>query len=137
MGIVEGEDNVTLVFVADDLGAWLIGLLTERGRTQLASVLLGTEQERALRLAATATVRQTATDLRPYDDAHAEQMALVISEVLLRNSAQTLNRSCVILAPGMAPSFVRSVRFSSLTREVFTFRADLVRQGLAGGLPTG
>ena len=70
-----------MVFVADDLAAWLIGLLADRGRRRLTTVLLGTEQERALRSAATTAVRQTARDLRPDDDEQAEHVALVISQV--------------------------------------------------------
>ncbi len=65
-----------MVFVADDLAAWLIGLLADRGRRRLTTVLLGTEQERALRSAASAAIQQTARDLRPVDDEQAEQVAL-------------------------------------------------------------
>ena len=49
-----------VVFVADDLAAWLIGLLADTGRKKLTTLVLGTEQERALRSAATAAVRLTA-----------------------------------------------------------------------------
>ena len=38
-----------MVFVADDLGAWLTGLLADAGRRKLTTVVLGTDQERALR----------------------------------------------------------------------------------------
>ena len=41
-----------MVFVADDLGAWLVGLLADAGRKKLITVVLGSEQERALRQAA-------------------------------------------------------------------------------------
>ena len=44
-------------FVADDLGAWLIALLADAGRKKLTTLVLGTDQERALRSAATAAVR--------------------------------------------------------------------------------
>jgi len=70
-----------VVFVADDLAAWLVGLLAEQSRRRLTTVLLGTEQERAVRSAATVAVQQTAKDLRPDDDGQAEQVALVISQV--------------------------------------------------------
>jgi len=56
------------VFVADDLGAWLTGLLADAGRRKLTALVLGTDQERALRSAATAAVRLTAAELRPDDD---------------------------------------------------------------------
>src|ERR1039457_5472288 len=48
------------VFVADDLGAWLVALLADRGRRRLTTVVLGSDQERALRQAARAAVQFTA-----------------------------------------------------------------------------
>jgi orotate phosphoribosyltransferase len=70
-----------MVFVADDLAAWLIGLLADAGRKKMTTLVLGSEQERALRSAATAAVKRTADELRPGDEEKAEQLALVISEV--------------------------------------------------------
>jgi tetratricopeptide (TPR) repeat protein len=70
-----------VVFVADDLGAWLIGLLADAGRKKLTSLALGSEQERALRSAATAAVQRAAEELRPDDDERAGQLALVVNEV--------------------------------------------------------
>ena len=70
-----------VVFIADDLGAWLTPLLADAGRKKLTTVLLGTEQERALRSAATAAVQQVARELRPDDNEQAEHVALVISQV--------------------------------------------------------
>jgi tetratricopeptide (TPR) repeat protein len=78
---LNGKDNGDVVFVADDLAAWLIGLLADRGRRRMTTILLGTEQERALRSAASAAIHQTARDLCPVDDKQAEQVALVISHV--------------------------------------------------------
>jgi hypothetical protein len=49
-----------VVFVADDLGAWLVGLIAEAGRKKLTTWVLGTDQERALRQAATAAIQVTA-----------------------------------------------------------------------------
>lgn len=54
-----------MVFVADDLGAWLAGLLADAGRKKLTTLVLGSEQERALRQAATAAVQLTARELTP------------------------------------------------------------------------
>ena len=76
-----GWDTGFVVFVADDLGAWLISLLADAGRKKLTTVLVGTDQERALRSAATVAVRLTASQLREGDDQQAEQVALVISQV--------------------------------------------------------
>jgi len=46
-----------MVFLADDLGAWLVGLLADAGRRKLTDLLLGDELDRALRQAATAAVQ--------------------------------------------------------------------------------
>ena len=70
-----------MVFVADDLASWLIGLIADAGRKRLTTALFATDQERALRLATTVAVQLTASELRPDDDEQAEQMALVISQV--------------------------------------------------------
>jgi hypothetical protein len=70
-----------MVWVADDLGAWLVGVLADAGRKKLAEFVLGTDQERALRQAATAAVGLTARELRPGDREQAGQLALVISQV--------------------------------------------------------
>jgi hypothetical protein len=70
-----------MVFVADDLAAWLTGLLADTSRKKLTALVLGTELERALRSAATTAVRLTAQELRPGGDEQAEHVALVISQV--------------------------------------------------------
>ena len=77
----QGWETAGVVFVADDLGAWLVGLLADAGRRKLTTLVLGSEQERALRQAATAAVQFTAGEL---DRACGEQTGLlrmVISEV--------------------------------------------------------
>ena len=70
-----------MVFVADDLGAWLVGLLADASRKKLIVLVLGSDQERALRQAATAAVRETAEEVSPSDSQQAEQIVGVISEV--------------------------------------------------------
>lgn len=70
-----------MVSGADDFGAWLIGLLADAGRKKLTAFVLGTEQERALRLAARAAVIQTAEELFPDDDRKRQDVVLVIGEV--------------------------------------------------------
>jgi len=70
-----------VVFVADDLGAWLVGLLADAGRKKLTSLVLGTDQQRALRQAAVAAVERTAGQLAPSGDERAEQLAMVVGEV--------------------------------------------------------
>jgi hypothetical protein len=76
-----GCDTDDVVFVADDLASWLIGLIADAGRKRLTTVLLGTDQDRAVRSAATAAVQLTASELSPDDDEQAEHVALVISQV--------------------------------------------------------
>jgi tetratricopeptide (TPR) repeat protein len=68
-------------FVADDLAAWLIGVLADAGRKKLLALALGTEQERALRQAATAAVWRVAGEVRPQGGAQAEELAIVVSEI--------------------------------------------------------
>lgn len=70
-----------MAFVADDLAAWLTGLLADVGRKKLTALVLGTDQERALRSAAAAAIRLTVEELRPGDQKRAEQLAMVISQV--------------------------------------------------------
>jgi hypothetical protein len=76
-----GWETAGVPFVADDLGAWLVGLLADAGRKKLTELVLGSDQERALRSAATAAVQRTAGELRPDDEEQAAQLALVISQV--------------------------------------------------------
>ena len=47
-----------VVFVADDLVAWLIGRLADAGFKKLTTLVLGTEQQRALRQAAATAVER-------------------------------------------------------------------------------
>lgn len=70
-----------MVFVADDLGAWLTALLADAGRKWLITAALGTDVDRALRRAATTAVNQTAADLRPEGGERAGELAMVISQV--------------------------------------------------------
>ena len=75
-----GWQTAGVVFVADDLGAWLVGLLADAGRKKLTALVLGTDQERALRQAATAAVQATAAEMNPSGGEQAEHTAMVISE---------------------------------------------------------
>ena len=70
-----------MVFVVDDLAAWLVGLLADAGRKKLTTLVLGDAQERALQQAAIAAVQDTADELSPSDGQRAGQIAMVISEV--------------------------------------------------------
>jgi len=70
-----------VVFVADALGGWLVGQLADAGRKKLTELVLGSEQQPALRRAADAAVWATAEELSPCGGEQAEQAAMVISEV--------------------------------------------------------
>jgi Tetratricopeptide repeat len=70
-----------VVFVADDLAAWLVGVLADAGRRNLTRLVLGSEQERALRQAAAAAIESTAMELDPLGGGQAGQLAMVVSEV--------------------------------------------------------
>ena len=70
-----------VVFVADALGTWLVEQLADAGRKKLTELILGSEQERALRRAADAAVWATAEEMSPSGGEQAGQVAMVISEV--------------------------------------------------------
>jgi hypothetical protein len=70
-----------VVFGVDALGAWLVEHLADAGRKKLTALILGDEQERALRQAATVAVRTTAAQMSQSDGERAEQLQMVISQV--------------------------------------------------------
>jgi hypothetical protein len=70
-----------VVFVADDLVAWLIGRLADAGFKKLSTLVLGTEQQRALRQAAAAAVERTVEQLAPSGGEQAEQLARAIGKI--------------------------------------------------------
>ncbi|HLK79828.1 MAG TPA: hypothetical protein VKU77_40020, partial [Streptosporangiaceae bacterium] len=70
-----------MVFVANALGGWLIGQLAGAGRTKLTKLVLGSEQERALRQAVDAAVRATAEEMSPSGGEQAGQIAMVINQL--------------------------------------------------------
>jgi hypothetical protein len=75
-----------VVFVADALGGWLVGQLADAGRKKLTELVLGSEQERALRQAATDAIQATARQCRPGlatpdDPQGADHLARVIDQV--------------------------------------------------------
>jgi hypothetical protein len=76
-----GCKTIGVVFVADALGAWLVEQLADAGRKKLTELILGSEQERALRRAADAAVWATAEEMSPSGGKQAEHVAGVISEV--------------------------------------------------------
>jgi hypothetical protein len=69
-----------VVFIADDLLAWLVGLVADAGRKKLVTLVLGSDQERALRQATVAAVEATATQLAPSGE-QADQLAMAVGKV--------------------------------------------------------
>jgi hypothetical protein len=67
-----------VVFIVDDLGGWLVGLLADASRKKLTTLVLGSDQDRALRRAAEATVQQTADELSHAGSEQAVQLATAI-----------------------------------------------------------
>jgi Tetratricopeptide repeat len=70
-----------MVFVANALGGWLIGVLANAGRKKLTTLVLGTDQQRELYQAAAAAVGHTAEQLAPAGGEQAGQLAMVVGEV--------------------------------------------------------
>jgi tetratricopeptide (TPR) repeat protein len=70
-----------VALVVDDLTAWLVALLADAGRKKLTMLVLGTDQQRALRHAAVAAVERTAEQLAPADGKQGERLAMVVGEV--------------------------------------------------------
>jgi hypothetical protein len=90
-----------VVFVADDLAAWLVGLLADAGRKKLTALVLGSEQERALRQAATTAVQDTAEEMSPSGSEQAGQIAMVISEVFRESMPAAPRAGSVTLLEGL------------------------------------
>lgn len=70
-----------MVFVADDLAAWLTGVLADAGRKKLTALVLGTEQEKGAGQGGHGRGPAHAAELCPGDQAQAAQLAMVVSEV--------------------------------------------------------
>jgi hypothetical protein len=68
-----------VVLVVDDLLGWLVGLVADAGRKKLVTLVLGTDQERALRRAAEAAVEATAVQLAPPGE-QADQLATAVGD---------------------------------------------------------
>jgi len=80
-----------VVFVADDVAAWLISTLADAGRRRLTSWAIGSSQERALGHAATRAVQLTATELHPENGERAEELAMVVNQVFSRPVPEALS----------------------------------------------
>ena len=70
-----------MAFVADDLAAWLIGVLADAGLNRLTVFVRGAPQERALRSAAAAAIERTALEFVPAGGEKADELTRVVDQV--------------------------------------------------------
>ena len=132
-----------IVFVADDLAAWLVGVVADAGRKKLTSLVLGDDQERALRPAATEAVQLTAAELCPGDAERSEELAVMVGPLFktpvpgapLGEQATVLEALQVAIAGQLAvlddPGLTATVKSLTGTRDV---SATVVAQKLTGHL---
>jgi hypothetical protein len=120
----------SVVFVARDLGAWLVGLLADARCRKLAVVVLGVEQERALQQAATAAVLSVAAELTSPGGTGAGDLARVIGKAFAAPEADaTAGQGTVLegLQAGIAAR-VAALGDASVTGESQS-SADVLRVG--------
>jgi hypothetical protein len=68
-------------FVTGVFATWLLEQLADAGRKRLTTLLLGDEQERAVRVAASAAIGLTAERFHPAGGRPTEHLAMVIDQV--------------------------------------------------------
>ena len=90
-----------MVFVADALGTWLVEQLADACRKKLTELVLGSEQERALRRAADAAVWATAEEVSPSGTRQPGQVAMVIGEVFRNPTPAAPPAGPVMLLQGL------------------------------------
>ena len=98
-----------VVFVADALEGWLVEQLADADRKKLTELILGSEQERALRRAATAAVWATAEETSPSRGVSADQVATVISEVFRDPVPDASPTAPVTLLEGLQAGIARQL----------------------------
>ena len=81
------------MFVVDDLVGWLVGRVADAGSKRLATLVLGSDQARALKPAVTSAVQATVSELGPSDGEEADLVAGQINRAFGR-------RDPVPLPPG-------------------------------------
>ena len=85
-----------MVVIADDLGAWLVGRLADAGSKKLIALVLGSDQERALRKAAAGAVQDTAAEMNLSAE-QARQFAAVIRKAFRKPVQDTALTGSVTL----------------------------------------
>jgi hypothetical protein len=86
-----------MVWVADDLAAWLVEQLADAGRRRLTELVLGDDLERALRQAATAAVQATAGELSGGDEARTQDLVMAISERFAAEALEVAGAGATVL----------------------------------------
>ena len=106
---VDGCHTDGVVFVAEALGGWLVEQLADAGRRKLTELILGSEQERALRGAADAAVWATAEEVSSSGGESAEQVAMVINEVFSDRAPAPPPTGSVMLSEGLQAGIGRQM----------------------------
>ena len=104
-----GWETAGVVFVVDAFGAWLVEQLADAGRKKLTELILGDEQDRALRQAADAAIRATAAEISPPDGGWAEQAVMVIGQVFSEPVPDAPRAGPVMLLEGLQAGIARQL----------------------------
>ena len=104
-----GWETAGVVFVVDAFGVWLVEQLADAGRKKLTELILGDEQERALRRAADAAIRATAAEISPPDGGWAEQAVMVIGQVFSEPVPDAPRAGPVMLLEGLQAGIARQL----------------------------
>jgi Pentapeptide repeats (8 copies) len=98
-----------MVFVVDAFGAWLVEQIADAGRKKLTELILGGDQDRALRQAADAAIRATAAEFSPPSSERAGQAAMVINQVFSDPQPETTRAGPVMLLEGLQAGITRQL----------------------------
>jgi hypothetical protein len=102
-------ETAGVVFVVDAFGVWLVEQLADAGRKRLTELILGDEQERALRRAAATAIRATAAEISPSDAGRAEQAVGVIGQVFSEPVPDASRTGPVMLLEGLQAGIARQL----------------------------
>jgi hypothetical protein len=103
-----GWETAGVVFVVDAFGVWLVEQLADAGRKKLTELILGDEQDRALRQAADMAIRATAAEVSP-PDGGAEQAVMVIGQVFSEPVPDAPRAGPVMLLEGLQAGIARQL----------------------------
>jgi Tetratricopeptide repeat len=86
-----------IVFVVDDLGGWLVGLVADAAAKRLVTLVFGSDLDRALRKAANDCVEQTLDELDLAGDEQAERLAKSIGKAFKKPVPSQLAEDATLL----------------------------------------